>query len=269
MRREHRDEIGQNDQRQRIAAVHVVHAALPPGQCDFEAPRMAGRTARDQEAVLMFAGCRTLPPTPRCCASASATSACEISGSPVHDETLRLGDAARAARHSLQAAPLVLDRLVLPGRRAGHRRTVLSRDTRACCASSAACSAKPKAATGVGGYACLRHELGHAVDTAFGLRRRRDWQRSVRSRGGALLPRLRRSPREQGPRAASRALVCAEPSDRRLRRDVRRLAAAESALAARLRRLAGARQARIRRRASWPSSPAARRRSATARSSRR
>ena len=93
----------------------------------------------------------------------------------------------------------------------------------------------------------LRHELGHAVDTAFGLRRRRDWQQVFGPAGARYSARLHRATQQQGPRAAPRALVCTEPSDRRLRRDLRRLASTEGTLARGIRRLAGARQARIRR----------------------
>ena len=93
----------------------------------------------------------------------------------------------------------------------------------------------------------LRHEAGHAIDTAFALRRRKAWRQVF----GKASRRIRRGTRRGRPaalRAAPRPLVCAESSDRGLRRDVRRVAAAELALAQPVPRLAGARQARVRRR---------------------
>ena len=93
----------------------------------------------------------------------------------------------------------------------------------------------------------LRHEAGHALDTAYGLRRRADW-RAVFGPASTRYPGTYvTEPSSRAARVARRPLVRAKPSDRGLRRNVRGMAAAESALAARLRRLAGAREARIRR----------------------
>ena len=94
----------------------------------------------------------------------------------------------------------------------------------------------------------LRHETGHAIDTAFGLRRRKTW-RDTFGKASRRYP-SRYSPRPGQPplRAAPRPLVRAEPSHRGFRRDVRRLAAAQFALAQPVRRLARAAQARVRRR---------------------
>ena len=64
---------------------------------------------------------------------------------------------------------------------------------------------------------------------------------------GTLPRHLFAAPEQPSPRAAPRALVRAEPPDGGLRGDVRRLAAAEGALAPRLCRLAGAQEARVRR----------------------
>ena len=85
----------------------------------------------------------------------------------------------------------------------------------------------------------LRHEAGHAIDTAYRLRRRARWREIF---GPASLPYPRALPRaaRQPPlRAAPGRLVCAEPSHRGFRRDLRRVAEAQFRLAPHLCELAG------------------------------
>ena len=89
----------------------------------------------------------------------------------------------------------------------------------------------------------LRHEAGHAIDTAFRLRRRARWREVF---GPASLPypdSYQRAPGQPPLRAAPGRLVCAEPSDRGFRRDLRRLAEAQVRLAPHLCELAGMGQA--------------------------
>ena len=74
----------------------------------------------------------------------------------------------------------------------------------------------------------LRHETGHAIDTAFGLRRRKAW-RTVFGKASRRYPsRYSPRPASRRLRAAPRSLVRAEPPDRRLRRDLRGLAASRA-----------------------------------------
>src|SRR5690606_34641650 len=69
----------------------------------------------------------------------------------------------------------------------------------------------------------------------------------IRESVAALSECLSRTARKPRLRAASRSLVRAKPPDRRLRRNVCRLATTQGALAARISKLAGARKARVRR----------------------
>ncbi len=72
----------------------------------------------------------------------------------------------------------------------------------------------------------LRHEAGHAIDSAYRLRRRTPLARDLRT-GVAAVPRqLSSASRQPAFRAAPRFLVRAESSDRGLRRDLRRVAEA-------------------------------------------
>ena len=94
----------------------------------------------------------------------------------------------------------------------------------------------------------LRHETGHAIDNAYRLRRRRAGARVRAARRSATRSTTRRKPYSQS------YVVHLEPGTRRpsgrgLRRDVRGLARAALGLAEALRRLAGAEEARVRRRA--------------------
>ena len=91
----------------------------------------------------------------------------------------------------------------------------------------------------------LRHEAGHAIDNAFRLRLRRQRREVFGSPVEALPGVLHAEAVQQELRAAPRRLVRAEPPRRGLRRDVRRLADAEQRVAAALRRLAGAAEARV------------------------
>ena len=72
----------------------------------------------------------------------------------------------------------------------------------------------------------LRHETGHAIDTAFGLRRRKAWRAGVRQGLAPLSRHLSAAAGEPQLRAAPGPLVRAEPPDRGLRRDIRGVAAA-------------------------------------------
>ena len=72
----------------------------------------------------------------------------------------------------------------------------------------------------------LRHEIGHALDNAFRLRRRKEWRKRVRQGVAPLSGHLPAAAGEPRLRAAPRPLVRAEPSDRRLRRNLRGVAAA-------------------------------------------
>ena len=97
--------------------------------------------------------------------------------------------------------------------------------------------------------AILRHEAGHAVQHAYQLQRRRRWQQLF-GPSSKHYPALLPAQSGQPPLCpASSALVCAEPSGRGLRRNLRGMAAAAFELADALCRLAGAEEARICRRA--------------------
>ncbi len=114
----------------------------------------------------------------------------------------------------------------------------------------------------------LRHEAGHAVDSAYRLRRRRALARGVRSGLAAVSRHLPAAAGQPPLRAASGRLVCAGASDRGFRRDLRGLAEAELGLASRVSRLAGLRQTRVhrcaggrnrrRQAAPWPIGPPSR-----------
>ena len=94
----------------------------------------------------------------------------------------------------------------------------------------------------------LRHEAGHAIDTAYRLRRRKRWREVF---GPASLPYpgyLPRASRQPPLRAASRRVVRAVASLRGFRRDLRRVAQAEFLVAPHLRAVARVPQARVRRR---------------------
>ena len=70
----------------------------------------------------------------------------------------------------------------------------------------------------------LRHEVGHALDNAYALRRRPTRRRLFGNPATRVSGVLHAEAVQQELRPASRSLVRAEPSRRRLRRDVRRLA---------------------------------------------
>ena len=93
----------------------------------------------------------------------------------------------------------------------------------------------------------LRHEAGHALDSAYRLRRRAPLARGVRTGLAAVSGCLPAAPRQPPLRAAPGRLVRAGASHRGFRRNLRGLAQAEFGLAARIPRLAGVRQARIHR----------------------
>ena len=95
----------------------------------------------------------------------------------------------------------------------------------------------------------LRHEIGHALDNAYRLRRRKEWRRTFGKASRPYPDIYRPRPASQRLRAAPGPLVRAEPSHRGLRRNVRGLAAAARALASRVPGLAGAAQAGVRRQA--------------------
>ena len=79
----------------------------------------------------------------------------------------------------------------------------------------------------------LRHEAGHAIDTAYRLRRRKRWREVF---GPASLPypdTYTRAARQPPLRAASRRVVRAGASLRGLRRDLRGVAEAEFLVAPR------------------------------------
>ena len=91
----------------------------------------------------------------------------------------------------------------------------------------------------------LRHEVGHAIDNAYELQAASDAATSLRKSRDALSRVLHAEALQQELRAASRPLVRAEPSRRRLRRDVRRLARSAVEMGDRGTRLACAAEAGI------------------------
>ena len=94
----------------------------------------------------------------------------------------------------------------------------------------------------------IRHEAAHAYSYAYQLPRKKKWQQTfgqTSRRGNAGF--LSAAPVQPQLRRASRRLVCAEPSGRRFRGDVRGLAHARARLAQALRWLEGAAKTRIRR----------------------
>ena len=154
---------------------------------------------------------------------------------------------ARRARHPLQAARLDLRRMVQPVRHAGHRHPVLSR------------ASAPDAARAQDDHRRRRRHRArvHAHPAPRGRTRRAarlsaqpppPLAEAVRPRLEALSALLPARSGQQELRAASAAVVRAEPPGRGFRRDLRGLADAALELAQALRRLAGAAQARVRRR---------------------
>ena len=97
----------------------------------------------------------------------------------------------------------------------------------------------------------LRHETGHAIENAYRLRRRRRRAAALRALVAALPAVLHAAARTASSFVhAPRALVRAEPSRRGLRRDVRGVARRpDSHWRERYAGLAGAQEARVRRRA--------------------
>ena len=156
----------------------------------------------------------------------------------------------RVARHPLlPAALLAVGRVVHAGRRARHRDPVLP-------GASAPGAARVRAdARGRGRHAGMVHAHPAARDRP---RASTTPTACAAAAGGSSSSACRRTayPEYYTPRpysrsfvAAPRALVRAEPSRRGLRRDVRRLADARFAVAEALPGLAGAQEARVRRRA--------------------
>ena len=95
----------------------------------------------------------------------------------------------------------------------------------------------------------LRHEAGHAIENAYRLRRRRRRQQLFGKTSQPYPQHYAPEAVQQALRAPPGGVLRAEPPGRGLRRDVRRVADAQLALAAALHRLAGAAEARVRRRA--------------------
>ena len=91
----------------------------------------------------------------------------------------------------------------------------------------------------------LRHEAGHAIDNAYRLRLRRQRRELFGSPSEPYPEFYTPKPYSKSFVLHLDCLVRAEPSRRGLRRDVRRVADAEPQLAAALRRLAGAEEARV------------------------
>ena len=95
----------------------------------------------------------------------------------------------------------------------------------------------------------LRHEAGHVMQHSYALHRQPPLAATVRPFIDPLSELLSAQSGEPEFRPASAAVVCAKPSGRGFRRDVRGLADAALELAQALRGLAGAEEAAIRRRA--------------------
>ncbi len=145
--------------------------------------------------------------------------------------------------------------MVQPGQHARHRHPVLSRPS----APDAAREEDDARRRGRHRSECmgiLRHEAGHVVQHAYQLQRRRRWQQLFGPSSKRYPRYYRPNPASRNYRPASAALVRAEPSGRGFRRDLRGVAAAALELADALRRLAGAQEARICRRADGAKSPA-------------
>ena len=185
--------------------------------------------------------------TRRCSTCGSATCGCR---SRARGSTRRRAAALRrtaAQGHPLPAARLAVRGMVLAGRHSRHRDSVLPG------ASAAAAARAPLHARGGGRQRQVadahpaardrprdRHRLPAAPAQVVA--------RRVRQGLAALSVALLPAARQPALRAAPRPLVRAEPSHRGFRRDLRRLAAAALALAQPVRGLAGAAQARVRRR---------------------
>ena len=93
----------------------------------------------------------------------------------------------------------------------------------------------------------MRHEAGHAVNYAFALYDRAEWPTTFGAFSQAIPRALSRRSILARLRAPHPRLVCAEASRRGFRRDVRGVDDAGPRLAQRVSRLAGAREARVRR----------------------
>ena len=91
----------------------------------------------------------------------------------------------------------------------------------------------------------LRHECGHALNYAFKLYERPEWRALFGPFSRPYRERYRADPFSRNLRTPHSGVVRAKASRRGLRRDLRRVADAGAELAARVRRLAGAAQARV------------------------
>ena len=111
----------------------------------------------------------------------------------------------------------------------------------------------------------LRHEVGHAVDNAYALRRLPTRRRLFGPPSTDYPEYLHAEAVQQELRPASRSLVCTEPSGRGLRRNVRRLARPAVDVGDAVRGVAGAAEARIHRPADAELAPTAPRRAVEAR----
>ena len=145
---------------------------------------------------------------------------------------------ARDARHPLSAALLAGAGMVLAGRHSRHRDSLLSRPSGGSSRIERRFMREVEGGNRNWLMRILRHEAGHAVDSAYRLRRRRGWREVF---GPASLP----YPDTYRPRPGSRRfvqhlgrLVCPGASHRGFRRDLRRVAQAAVGLAPRISGLA-------------------------------
>ena len=214
-------------------------------------------TRHDPEACSSRGSCISVLYRPvRCCpptGPTSRTNRCSTSGWPICPLAIEGTLAERIAQlqdelaaRGLRVAPLLpVGRVVHARRRPRRSPSPSIWPTRA-----SRSSRKPQMLEVEGGehewcMRILRHEAGHAIDNAFRLRLRRQRRAGLRVARRAVPGVLHAEAVQQELRAAPRLLVRAEPSRRGLRGDVRRLADAEQRVAAALRRLAGAQEARV------------------------
>ena len=143
-----------------------------------------------------------------------------------------------------------------PDAHSRHRDPVLPRPPAPQGARAQADATRSKAARRAWCMRILRHEVGHAIDNAYRLHFRTALPRAVRE----LVRRPTRTSTSPSPtaelRRPPRHVVRPGPPGRRLRRDLRRLAATRLELAAALRGWPARAKARIRRRADGARSPA-------------
>ena len=168
-----------------------------------------------------------------------------IEGTELEQRIAQLERRARRARPDVPAALLAVRRMVHARRRARHRDPVLSRASAAREARARADARSGRRRSGVVPARFCATRPATRSTTRYQLRRRPTRRRLFGNPATPISRVLHAEAVQQELRPAPRSLVRAEPSRRRFRRNVRRVARPAVDVGDALRRLAGAAQARI------------------------